>query len=173
MKPMTLPRVFAIAAAALALAAFFLPYISATDEFRAYLGIQADEKMFETADLTIGEMADMSLYTYGRVYYQAGEEIFHSKQSGIFYGVLLFSVAAFAALMILFALGKKPVFLLICDLLMAGCFYLINWDFLDRGIMPDSRRVWGISHSLYYPLAAVIAVCAVWMFFAKRKAKRG
>lgn len=117
-------------------------------------------------------MADMSLFTYGRVYFQGGEEVLRSKESGIFYGVLMFSVAGFALLVLLAACSKKPILTLILDLLMAGAFYLINWDFVDRGIMPDSRRVWAISYSLYYPLVVIIAICAIWMVIEKRRAKR-
>lgn len=155
-----------------ALLAFFLPYISATDDFRAYINKHADEKVYSTVDLTIGDMADMSLFTYGHVYFQGGEEVLHSKESGIFYGVLIFSVAGFALLVLLAAWGKKPILTLILDFLMASAFYLINWDFVDRGIMPDSRRAWAISYNLYYPLAAIIAICAIWMIIEKRRAKR-
>lgn len=172
MNRINIPRIIIIVSAVVALVAFFLPYISATDNFRAYINEHADEKVYSTVDLTIGDLADMSMFTYARVYFQGGEEILRSKESGIFYGVLMFSVAGFALLVLLTALGKKPILTLILDLLMAGAFYLINWDFIDRGIMPDSRRVWAISHSLYYPLAAIIVVCAIWMFIEKRKAKK-
>jgi len=172
MNKINIPRMIAIIAAIIAIVAFFLPYISATDDFRTYINAHADEKVYSTVDLTIGDMADMSLFTYARVYFQAGEEVLCSKDSGIFYGVLMSSIAGFALLIALSALGKKPVLTLINDILMVGAFYLVNWDFLDRGIMPDSRRVWAISHSIYYPLAAVIAVCAIWMFIEKRKAKK-
>lgn len=172
MNKITIPRIIAIIAAVVAFVAFFLPYISATDDFRTYINAHADEKVYSSVDVTIGDMADMSLFTYARVYLQGGEEIFRSSGEGIFYGILMFSVAGFALLVILAALGKKPVLTLIFDLLMAGAFYLINWDFADRRIMPDSRRVWGISHGMYYPIAVVIAVCAIWMFIAKRKMKK-
>ncbi len=170
MKKSMIPRNIALLAALAAIVTFFLPYISSTDDFRTYISAHADEKVFSSVDITVGDMGDMSLYTYGRIYFLGGEEILRSRDSGIFYGVLLFSVAGFALLTAFAALGKKPVLTLIFDLLMAGVFYLINWDFQDRGIMPDSRRYWGIAHELYYPIAAVIAVCAIWMLVMKRRA---
>ena len=57
-------------------------------------------------------------------------------------------------------------------LLMGVAFYLVNWDFAARGIMPDSNRVWAVAYYLYYPLAAIIAVCAVWMLVNKRRMKK-
>lgn len=166
-----IPRIIIILVALVALVAFFLPYISATEEYRSYINFNADTKPFDSVDITIGEMADMSLFTYARTYFQGGEEILRSKGSGIFYGVLMSSVALLAILIILATLGNKPILTLILDVLMAGAFYLINWDFIDRRIMPDSNRVWGISYHLYYPIAAIIAVCAIWMFIVKHKAK--
>ena len=171
MSKHSIPRMIAVAAALAAVVAFFLPYISATDDFRTYINAHADEKLYSSVDVTMGDVADMSLFTYGRIYFLGGEEILRSKGIGIFYGILMFSVAGFALITALAALKQKPVMTLIFDLLMAGAFYLINWDFLDRRIMPDSRRVWGISHGLYYPIAAVIAICAIWMLVIKRKEK--
>lgn len=164
-----LPCIIAILAALIAIVSFFLPYISATNEFRTYINSYADEKIYSSVDLTAGDMADMSLFTYARIYFVGGEEILRSKDNGIIYGVLMSSVAGFALLIILAALWNRPVLVMILDSLMAGAFYLINWDFLDRGIMPDARRVWGISHELYHPIAVVIAVCAIWMLAVRRK----
>jgi hypothetical protein len=172
MNRITLPRLIIIIAAICAVVAFFLPYISATDEYRAYINNRSDEKPFNTVDITIGEMADMSLFTYAKTYFQGGEELLRSKGNGIFYGILMSAVAGFAVLIILTALGKKPMLTLIFDIFMAGSFYLINWDFIDRRIMPDNNRVWAISYHLYYPLAAIIAVCAIWMFVIKHKVKK-
>lgn len=37
--------------------------------------------------------------------------------------------------------------------------------------MPDGNRVWAIAYYLFYPLAAIIVICAVWMFVVKRQQK--
>ena len=58
MNKTSISRIIAIAAAIAAIIAFFLPYISATDDFREYINSRADEKVYSTVDLTIGDMAD-------------------------------------------------------------------------------------------------------------------
>lgn len=88
------------------------------------------------------------------------------------YTVLYSAVPLFAVLILLAALRKRPILTLLCDLLMGGTIWIINWDFADRGIMPDSDRLWAIAYYLYYPLAAIIAICAIWMFIEKRKIKK-
>lgn len=172
MNKITIPRIIVILAAVCAIAAFFLPYISATDEYRTYLNSRASERPFDSVDITVGQMADMSLFMYAKTYFQGGEEFFRSQGDGIFYGVLLSSIACFGLLILLAALGKKPILILIFDILMAVAFYAVNWDFVDRRIMPDSNRIWGISHGLYYPIAVIIAIAAIWMFVAKRQMKK-
>ena len=164
-----LPRLIAMVALFAAIAAFFLPFISATPEYREYASAYADEKPFAGVNITVSEIMDMSLFKYAKVYYQGGEAIFRSSDEGIFYGVLIGLIPGFALLTLLAVWRRKPVMTLVFDLLMGGTFYLVNWDFVDRGIMPSSGRVWAIAHHLYYPLAAVIAVCAIWMFVARRR----
>ncbi len=70
------------------------------------------------------------------------------------------------------ALGKKPILTLFWDILMAGAFWAINWDIVDRGIMPSGDAVWGIAYYVYYPVAAIISVAAIWMFTIKKRNKK-
>ena len=85
--------------------------------------------------------------------------------------VLLFSVGGFALLTLLAALGRKPLLMLIWDLLLAAVLFLIELDFRQRGVGMDGQRIWGISHGLYAALAAFTAVCGVWMLVERNKGK--
>lgn len=167
-----LPRLIAMTVALIAIVGFFLPFISATQDYREYMADQADDRPFDGVDITVGEIMDMSLFKYAMVYFQGGEAFFGSGGMGTFYGVLMCLIPGLALLVLLAAWRGKPVLTLILDLLMGGAFYIVNWDFVDRGIMPSGDRVWAIAHYLYYPLAAVLAVCAVWMFVVKRRMKK-
>ncbi|MDO4990762.1 MAG: hypothetical protein Q4E45_09690 [Eubacteriales bacterium] len=166
-----LPRLIAMIVALIAIVGFFLPFISATQDYRDYMSDQVDDKPFDGVDITVGEIMDMSLFKYARVYFQGGEAFFGSGGMGTFYGVLMCLIPGLALLVMLAAWRGKPVLTLILDLLMGGAFYIVNWDFVDRGIMPSGDRVWAIAHHLYYPLAAIIAACAIWMFIVRRRTK--
>ena len=169
---LNLPRRIAMVVAFAAIVTFFLPYISATGGYREYMSSQADEKPIEGASITLGDMMDMSLFEYARTYYQGSEALFRSSADGVIYCVLISAIAGFALLTLLAAWRKRPILTLICDLMMGGAFYLVNWDFVNRGIMPDSGRVWAIAHYLYYPFVAMIAICAVWMLIVRRRMKK-
>ena len=167
-----LPRIIAMIMAFIAIVGFFLPFISATQNYRDYMAEQSENKPFDGVDITVQEIMDMSLFKYAKVYFQGGDTFFSSGGMGLFYGVLMCLIPGLALLVLLVAWRERPVLTLILDLLMGGAFYIVNWDFVDRGIMPSGDRVWAIAHHLYYPLAAVIAVCAVWMFVVKRRMKK-
>ena len=168
-----LSRIATIFVSLIVIAAFFLPFINATEDYAEYLKLHENEKVFETADITVGEMESMSLYTYAKVYFQAGEEIYGEQAAGIVYLVLIGGIGALGLISCLWALAKKPILLLLNSLLIGGAFYLTIWDFTDRGIMPDSNRVWGISYYMIYPCVVLLIICAIWMFVEKRRAKKG
>ena len=167
-----LPRIIAIALAFVAIVAFFLPYISASEEYCKYIDAHADEKVYSSVDITVGDMKNMSIFTYAKVYIQGGEEIFRSAGAGYFTGGLYACVGVFALLTLFSALGKKPILTFLTNVIMGASFYIVNWDITDRNIMPHSNRVWGMSYHMYYPIVAIIAVVAIWMFVAKRKMKK-
>lgn len=169
---MLVPFIIALIASLIAIAAFFLPYISMTDEYAKYLESRANEKAFETVDLKVGDMKELSLFEYAKTYFQGGKEIMRNEDSGIFYGSFFTSPGVLSLLVLLGVIKKKPIMTFIFTALMAGIVYMLNWDFVDRGIMPSSNGIWGISYHLYYPCAAVIALCAIWIFVLKRKMKK-
>ena len=114
----------------------------------------------------------MSLFEYAKIYFQAGKEIFSNESAGLFYAILIGAVGAFALLAFLCAWGKKPILLFITSALSGAAFYATNWDFMDRRIMPDSDRVWGIAHEMILPIAIALLVCAIWMLIAKHSEKK-
>ncbi len=167
------PKRIALFAAIVAIIAFFLPLVSQTEGSREYYMSRSDEKALESLNITFGDMLDISMFEYVRVYFSAEEAELHMSQgAGTFYGCLISSIALLALLIILCAMKSKPVLTLVFDAALAGIFASIVWDFGDRGIAPSSSLEWGIAYNLYYPIAVIIAVCAVWMFIVKRKIKK-
>ena len=167
-----IPFIIALIVSLIAIVSFFLPYISSAEEYREYLESQGDKHASDSVDMTYRDMKDISLFEYAKTYFQGGKEILHDETAGIFYGVLMSSVGVFSILVLLAVLRKKPILTFILSALVGGVCYLVNWDCIDRGIMPSSNYFWGISYYMLYACIAVIAFCAIWMFVAKRKIKK-
>ena len=167
-----LPCIVAAITAMISIAGLFLPYIGSTPEYADYLNSVSNQKPFDTADITAATSVDLSLYEYAKTYWQGSDEIFGNKAVGVFYTIIFVSPGIFGFFALLCALRKKGIPLILQSLIIGGLFFLINWDVVDRGIMPYDGRVWGISHVLYYPVAGILLICGVWIFIVKRKMKK-
>lgn len=167
-----LPCIVATIAAMISIAGLFLPYIGSTPEYADYLNSVSNQKPFDTADITAATSVDLSLYEYAKTYWQGSDEIFGNKAVGVFYTIIFVSPGIFGFFALLCALRKKGIPLILQSLIIGGSSYLISWDVVDRGIMPNYGRVWGISHVLYYPVAGILLICGVWIFIVKRKMKK-
>ena len=165
------PSALAAIVALASIIGLFVPYIGTTSEYAAYLESIADQKPFDTADIRVSDMVDMSLYDYAKTYWQAGEEILGDRDEGVFYTVLFASPGIFGVFALLCALNRKGIPLILQSLIIGGLFYAINWDTLERGIMPHDGRVWGMAYHLYYPIAGILLICGIWIFIAKHNAK--
>jgi len=121
--------------------------------------------------MTYRNMKALSLFDYARVYFLGAEEIMGGTM-GTIYGVTMSSIGVFSLLVLLAVLWKKPILSFILTAMLGGACYLVNWDFVDRGIMPASNRVWGISFYVLYACVAVIALSAIWMHIEKRRMKK-
>ena len=171
MNKALISRIVAIVVSAVLVIAFFLPLISATEDYREYLD-ELSGKPFESIDLSFDEMKDMSLFTYAKVYFQCGDEFFGSSGIGTIYGILISAVALFSLLTLLGAAINKPVVSIIFDILTVGAYYAVIWDFMSRKIMPSTNSAWGIAYNLYYPCAALILIAAILMIVWRKKRKK-
>lgn len=167
-----IPRLIVIIVSLVSVIGLFLPYIASTEEYREYLQAKGAEKIYDNVDLTAQDTKELSLFEYSKVYYQGRQEIFRNDAEGIFYAVIFAAPGLLGLLTFICALRKRAIPMGILSLVMGGAIRLINWDVVDRGIMPSVNRVWGISHSLYYPCAVILFLCSIWFLVTKHKMKK-
>lgn len=170
-KALFLPGLILLLAALLHAGLFFVPYVSAAEEYRDTIDAMGDQTFTSDSDLTYADMKDISLFEYARFSVMYGET-FGSEEYKWIYGILYSSAGVIAVLMILTALAKKPILTVLLDLLGIGVIRIVNWDLVDRGIINENRMVWGIAHYLYYLVLLLIAAAAVWLLVVKIKGKK-
>lgn len=149
----------------------FLPFASATEEYREHLQKYSDEMYAEEINMTNGNAVNLSLFEYGRMY-AAAVDLGISKSSAIACLVIIVAYALFVIMTTLFTILKKPIAVLIFNLLSFGVFRLIKWDFDDRGVLPSSRYDWGFAEIVCYIGIAVVVVGAILLLLDKIRAKR-
>ena len=66
----------------------------------------------------------------------------------------------------------KPIAVIIFSLLSLCAFSIQNFDYSDRGVIPNSSYDWGIAYYIFYVATIVVFVGAIWMLVCKIKQKR-
>lgn len=170
-KGLLYPFLAALVASALMVLMLFLPYASATEDYEERLMDNADEYMEEDIEFTCEDAVNMSLAEYVRGYsYYAGEGI--QEGTAIASIVIIVAFGAFSVLAMVMSLLKKPIAIMVFDVLAMLAFKIINFDFDDRGVIGNKRYDWGVANWLTYVLGVVVLVAATWLFIAKRKLKK-
>lgn len=155
----------------LLLAMILLPYASAKDDYKEYLKDTPNDYAVEEIKMTNAAVVNISLLEYGRVYAEMARQGISKEVSTIC--VVLISLFAFFSLMtLLMALIKKATGIIIFDFFALGVFWLIHFDFADRGVIPTDSYGWGMVNYLTYIVGIVVAIGAVWLFVEKRKIKK-
>lgn len=168
-KAKSIPVIVGIVCAALMVAALFLPYATATSDGAAYLENHSGQSVMQGFDLTAEQMANMSLVDFARAYLALAE---HSYQqlSGIYMGLVV-AMAAAALFMALCFAKRRPIGVLVFDVLAFGIFSLQNADYASRGVVPSANYDWGIAYYLVFAVLAVAVLAAIWLLVEKKRAK--
>lgn len=171
-----LPQLLALVISVIAIVGFFLPYISMPDEYSSF--IEANQVFgnpdtpYEFSDLTYEDLKDISLFEFSKLAYQGRHEVSSDGKKGILIAGIYSLTGVLGLLGFLWAAGKRATPLVITSLLMGGAIALVNWAAEYDGLMSNPEMSWGVSHSLYYPCAAILFFCGIWLFVAKWKMKK-
>lgn len=152
-------------------ATLFVPFASATEDYKEYLEEYSDLMYTEELNMTNGEAINISLFEFARIYSVAAEmEI--SKSISIACVVMIAVFGVFALLTLLFSVLKKPIPAIIFNLLTFAVFRITKWDFNARGVIPSPRYDWGIAEYFCYIGVGVLVVGAAALFVVKIKDKK-
>lgn len=160
-----------VIASSIILAAFFLPYASATEKNRASLKAYADEPYIQEIGMNNEDAINISLFEYIKIYsFTASSE--QTKNISIVCLVLIALCIVFSLLTTVFSILKKPAAVIVFDLISLFLFFLLAWDFNDRGALPNKGYDLGLSYYIFYICTAIILVCAIWLLVKKIQEKK-
>ncbi|MBE6642197.1 MAG: hypothetical protein E7615_00920 [Ruminococcaceae bacterium] len=161
----------ALVGALLLITTFFLPFASATKEYRESLNDHPDKMYVEEINMTNKDAKDISLLEFGMIY-SAAADLGVNSGIAVTCLIIIIAFAVFAVLTTLFIALKKPIAALIFTLLSFGVFQLIKWDFEDRGVIPTSKYDWGFAEVICYIGITIAVIGSILLLIAKSKAKR-
>lgn len=171
-QTLLVPFIITFTAAILMVSCIFLPYAAATKDYAERIDKYPDEIVFKDMNLTAKKLKNVSMVEYAHIYLTMSEQYWHDSAVGILYAALVGLIGGFSLIAALFALGKKPIPVLIFTALAFGVFAVQNWDYTDRGIIPSSSYDWGPAHTLFPAAAAAAMIAAVWMLVKKITIKK-
>lgn len=151
--------------------AIFMPYSKAIDDFAEKLEDESDAVVYEDPEITAGEIINVSMFEYAKIYLTAGEDIWGDSYHGIFYASFVALIGLFALLTVLLSLLKKPVGVIVFDILAFIVFLMQNWDYSDRGVVPSSNYDWGTGYYIFFVAAAIVFIGAIWFKISRAKSK--
>lgn len=152
------------------LATLMMPFASATKEAKTYLLMDPDRMYAEELGMTNREAVNVSLVDYVRIYKVAVDQGIQ-KETAIAGMILIGVYALFSLLVLLFSALRKAIPVIVFDLLTLISFWLIHFDFKDRGVIPGGIYDWGIVNYLVYIIGVLILAGAVWLLVEKQKDK--
>ncbi len=166
-----IPFFITLIGAILLLAMTLLPYASAKDDYKEYLKSAPNDYYVSEIKMTNAAAVNISMLEYGRIYAETARQGVYREVS-IICIVLIVLFAFFSLLTLLMSLLKKAIGIIIFDFLSLGIFWLMHFDYTDRGVLPTNSYGWGMVNYLTYIVGIAVAIGAVWLFVEKRKIKR-
>lgn len=119
-----------------------------------------------------GEIKNSSMVSYVGLALEHGSEYTGSSVFGIIMLVFVICIGLFSALALLFSLIKKPIPLLIFAVIACIVFFVLCWDFTDRGVVAEEAMSWGAAYYAFI-IGTVVAVAgAVFMIIQKSRIKK-
>ena len=160
------PLLVTVLGSILLITTVFLPFASATDNHKEYLEKYSDTLYVEEFDMTKEDAIDISLFEFLRMYSILAEKGIH-KSISIACVVIISIFAGFSLLTLIFSVFKKAIPTLIFSLLSYAAFYIIKWDFKDRGVIPSNDYNWGVAEIVCYVGVIVAIIGAIALLIMK------
>jgi hypothetical protein len=168
-KNVLLPTIIAFIGVATILVSIFLPYASATEEYAELLKESPNTIQSENVNMTNSDIINLSLIETIKIYYYEDIDIFYKY----FVPSAVLSIALFSLINLIFVFKKKPIAIMIFNVLVLGMFNALNWDFKDRNAVAYYHTYHlGISIYIFYFAVATTFIGAILMLVNKAKEKR-
>lgn len=149
----------------------FLPFASATESNREQLLENSELGSLVDTGLTNEDLTDVSLFEYVRVYsYLAENE--YTRAVAIVCISTIIAFAFFAVMTFLFSILKKPIAIIIFDVLTMLDFLIIRFDYSSRGVVPSRSYNWGFANYIIIIFGLLVLAGAIVMLVEKRKKKK-
>lgn len=165
-EKLKLPFIVALIGILILIVGMFLPYMTAVGELAEYIEKYPDSIEIEEFDMTASDLKDIPMVFMGRIAASA-----YNEEEGILFNVIVVVFASLSALTALFVLLKKPIAVMIFELIAFGSFTVLNMA-TKADFFGADKYAWGIGYYAIVIAFAVVFASAIWMLAKKIAAKK-
>ena len=160
------PFIVALVGVLILVVGMFLPYITAVGEMGEYIEKYPDRIEIKDLELTASDLKDIPVISVSQIITGI-----YGEDDGALANVIVFTFCGFVALTALFVIIKKPIAVMISELLAYGVFAFLSAYMKEDFIDPD-KYAWGIGYTIIQGAIVVVFAAAIWMLVKKIVTKR-
>ena len=174
MKKINIFKIIILVLCFIALIGLFLTYKKSIGEYRQILKdnlttMNIEEVNFKNKDaIDISIIENLKVYSYAMNNSSGNDWV---QGESIINVIITIALIVSIVLTILFSLLNKSVLTIIFSIIMGISSLLMNYDIVDRGVIPSSTYTYGLAYYLYVPLAIIILVCSIINIINSKKKK--
>ncbi len=161
-----LPFLITLIGVLIMVVSLFLPYMTAVGDMAEYIEQYPDRVEIEDLELTASDLANIPVIAVSNIITGV-----YGEDDGIIANVIVLVFGGLLALTALFVILKKPIAVMIFDLLAGGVFFFLNFLMKEDFIEAD-KYAWGIGYYATMIAAAIIFAGAVYLLVEKIKVKK-
>ena len=162
----TLPFATTLICVLVMVVALFLPYMTAVGDMAEYIEEHPDRVEVESLELTASDLANIPIISVGNIVTGV-----YGEDDGQIANIIVMVFGSCLALTALFAVFKKPIAVMIFDLLTGGVFFFLNFLMKEDFISAD-KYAWGVGYYVILIAAVAIFAGAIWLLVTKVTLKR-
>ncbi|MBQ4119319.1 MAG: hypothetical protein IJD45_02895 [Clostridia bacterium] len=169
-KNQLIPFILAVFGSLLMIITLFLPFSTATEDFKAEINKNPEYVIYEDIDLKAKDVVNRSMVDYAQVYSTMTSRLFAGNEGVIYVGIVG-AIGIFALIGLISALFRKATPTIIFTILSFFVFAFLGFDFYHRGEIPSESYNWGFGYYIFYVATVITVIGAIWLFAMKHKNK--
>lgn len=169
-KNQLIPFILALLGSLLMIITLFLPFSTATDDFKAEINKNPDAFVYEAIDLKAKDVVNRSMVDYASVFSAMSNRLFYSNEGYIYVGIVA-AIGIFALIALISSVFRKAIPTIVFSILSFLVFAFLSFDFYYRGEIPNESYNWGFGYYMFYIATVITLVGAIWLVVVKCKNK--
>lgn len=164
-KGLRIPFVTTLVGILIMIVALLLPYLSAVGYAAEYIEEHPNRIEVESLELTTNDFANVSVISIGKIITGI-----YGEDDGTVANVFVMVFCGCLVLTALFVFLKKPIVVIIFDLLSCGVFLFFSY-LVKEVLIGDDKYAWGIGYYVIVIGAIALLAGAIWMLVTKINTK--